>query len=738
MTSIIRKNFKLFSVVFLATFFFAARPPEFAQEAAFFQGFLIPKPVIRIALGLNLEDIRIQASSGMKIYLANANYKLLADDILDVRIRGSKEKLSEKFTVVVAQSRRREEAEKTAKRLRSLVAGRIFVVEDRAGGLEGVFQTRSGDFLTRGEALDFIKKLNLLGIEEAWIVREEVTVPSSRPRWVLVNDELLDLDERTTLYLVPSSAQSYFVFKGKSYRGIFVLRGGRRGVLLVNIVNLEEYLKGVVPAELSPAGYGEIEALKAQAVAARTYALKNIGQFDDLGFDLYDTPTSQVYDGLGIEHPLSSRAVEETRGVVAEYEGRLINALYMSTCGGRTEEGEAMFGGSPVPYLRSTECLWESETSFTLRSAATIRPVFSGGRNISLVLARLAALGILPPVAETSWYEKAVTPDEVLGWSRGAAAAAGREGRKDASPPAGPVTPLVLGRLLAGAFGWEDHVRILIGKGEADQAAADWAGLKPADRPLAAFLRTSGIVEVISEDGRQASLTRAQAALMIDRAVVFSRDPFHHGTIKGLFKGEIGVVESEDEKRFSWTQDVILIRTIDGVASSVTEYEFEGGETVRWIESGGRIRLLEIPVVSLSGILDETSPFHRWQVRVSRTDLEDRLNQYYPIGKLIDLVPKKRGASQRVLDLLLVGQEGQVHVTGLKIRQVLGLRDNLFVVDREVDADGRTTHFVFDGRGWGHGVGLCQVGAFRMAQKGARYEDILKKYYRGISLKKAY
>jgi stage II sporulation protein D len=91
-----------------------------------------------------------------------------------------------------------------------------------------------------------------------------------------------------------------------------------------------------------------------------------------------------------------------------------------------------------------------------------------------------------------------------------------------------------------------------------------------------------------------------------------------------------------------------------------------------------------------------------------------------------------------VIDMSVIGREGQVGVTGLKIRQALGLRDNLFVIDRQQDEEGQTTHFIFTGKGWGHGVGLCQVGAFRMAQKGATCEDILKKYYQGISINKIF
>ena len=140
--------------------------------------------------------------------------------------------------------------------------------------------------------------------------------------------------------------------------------------------------------------------------------------------------------------------------------------------------------------------------------------------------------------------------------------------------------------------------------------------------------------------------------------------------------------------------------------------------------------------LSLSNVLDQPSQYHTWQVRSRREDLETRINQYYPVGKLMDLIPQRRGASQRVVELLIVGQEGRAVVKGLNIRQVLNLRDTLFVIDRETDTENRLTHFLFSGKGWGHGVGLCQVGAFRMAQKGASYADILKKYYQGIHLEK--
>ena len=92
--------------------------------------------------------------------------------------------------------------------------------------------------------------------------------------------------------------------------------------------------------------------MKAQAIAARTYALKNRGQFMAQGFDILPTTRSQVYRGLTSENPLSSRAVDETRGIIATYNGEPINALYTSTCGGRTEDSEKIFNDA-VPYLRA-------------------------------------------------------------------------------------------------------------------------------------------------------------------------------------------------------------------------------------------------------------------------------------------------------------------------------------------------------------------------------------------------
>jgi len=736
MSKILGRNHKYFFLIFLVLFFVGGRPVEFGQEAAFFQGFLIPKPIIRIALGVNLEDIHVHAASGMKIYQAAENYKLLTEDVSEIRVKGHKDKLNEKFVIQVAQSRRLVEAEKVAAKLRPLIDRPVSIAEGKDDDLEGVFQVRVGDFLTRGEALSFLKTLIPLGFPEAWIIRDEVTERTSKPQWILINGRLVDLDVGTSLYLIPANPQSYLTFEGKNYRGIFILRGSPRGTILINVLNLEDYLKGVVPGELSPLHFGELEALKAQAIAARTYALKNIGQFSDLGFDLYATPQSQVYEGLSIEHPLSSRAVDETRGEVAVYDGKLINALYTSTCGGATENVEEIFAGNPVPYLRSVECLMENDRSWTLRTNRRLPFLFVGTLNVSKTIAALAALDILAPEENSEWIKAPLPAEEAAAWIGRAAAAAGKKAELFLPRDGAPMTPAAFARAVVEAFTWRDRLQTLVGKGEAEHVTREIPGLKPEDQPLLAYFLISGIYAPSGLLDPEKALSRGEAAVALSRVLSLSRDVFHQANLKAIEKNSIVVTEDEEIKFIEIGPNPYLFRSLEGTATFVTSLDLEAGTAVEWIESEGRVRLLGVSSVPLSNVLDQPSQYHSWQIRTTREDLETRLNQYYPLGKLMELTPQKRGASKRVVELAIVGQEGRALVTGLKIRQVLNLRDNLFVIDRETDAEGRVTHFLFSGKGWGHGVGLCQVGAFRMAQKGATYETILKKYYRGIKIEK--
>ncbi len=277
------------------------------------------------------------------------------------------------------------------------------------------------------------------------------------------------------------------------YRGYLEVSAAAQTLRVVNVVNIEDYVRGVVPNEFSLAP-SALEAVKAQAVAARTYALSHRAESAKRPYDLCATPACQVYRGKSSEHPLSDRAVEETRGLLLEYRGAPIKALYTSACGGHTEDAENIFAGERSrPYLRGVAC------------ALHARP-------------------------------------------------------------------------------------------------------------------------------------------------------------------------------------------------------------------------------------------RKWQVRMTPGEVARAVGRYGPLSDVRDVQARRVGTSGRVLELAVIGgrDHEEVVLKGLEVRSGLRLKESLFVMDRETDPTGSVRRFIFTGRGWGHGVGLCQAGAFGMARAGASFEQILRHYYTGVTLEKAY
>jgi len=129
---------------------------------------------------------------------------------------------------------------------------------------------------------------------------------------------------------------------------------------IINIIGIEEYLYGVLKKEISP--QWPAEALKAQAVAARTFAIFNMNKYIDQGYNICATTNSQAYGGINHEDPLTNRAVDETRGIIMVYKNDPINAVYHSDSGGYTEDSENVWS-SFVPYLRSVKSDFEELVS---------------------------------------------------------------------------------------------------------------------------------------------------------------------------------------------------------------------------------------------------------------------------------------------------------------------------------------------------------------------------------------
>ncbi len=141
---------------------------------------------------------------------------------------------------------------------------------------------------------------------------------------------------------------------GKSYRGWVEIRKKRNGLfLIVNDLDIEDYLLGVVSSEIPP-GW-QFEALKAQAVAARTYALYQKRMAGHKPYHILATVNSQVYAGSRCERPRGAQAVRETKGLVIVYHGDIIPAFYHSSCGGHTEDASELWG-IDAPYLKGVDC----------------------------------------------------------------------------------------------------------------------------------------------------------------------------------------------------------------------------------------------------------------------------------------------------------------------------------------------------------------------------------------------
>ncbi len=156
-----------------------------------------------------------------------------------------------------------------------------------------------------------------------------------------------------SLRLAPQDPQDLVAFEDRQYRGDFLVlpTPGGGGLTLVNNVDLEAYLAGVVPWEIGRHGEDATAALEAQAVAARTYTVSHLRERADHGFDLFADVMDQVYKGAGDEDPLCNRAIRRTRGLVLEAEGELVEAYYSACCGGTTSRIDQVWPRPARTYL---------------------------------------------------------------------------------------------------------------------------------------------------------------------------------------------------------------------------------------------------------------------------------------------------------------------------------------------------------------------------------------------------
>ncbi|NMA03297.1 MAG: SpoIID/LytB domain-containing protein, partial [Clostridiales bacterium] len=225
---------------------------------------------------------------------------------------------------------------------------------------EDEWRIYAGPYANEFEAKEEARNINLDCRYETGIIKPSGTR-------VQVVDE-----KNNIIFIYDSSCEVYFMSRkvgrddpvvsvgGTSYRGgITAKRLPNSDMTIINKLPLEEYLYGVIPAEM-PASW-PMEALKAQAIAARGFAVTNFNKYKRFDFNLCTTTYSQVYKGYSGEHPNTNKAVDETRHTVITYDNKLIEPYYHSDSGGHTEDSENIWLNK-LPYIRGVEDDFSSDT----------------------------------------------------------------------------------------------------------------------------------------------------------------------------------------------------------------------------------------------------------------------------------------------------------------------------------------------------------------------------------------
>lgn len=199
-----------------------------------------------------------------------------------------------------------------------------------------------------------------------------------------VNDGLL-VEGKSYRRLIFAASSAVYV-NNKPYRGLAELSVADKGILVVNQLPLEEYLVGLINCEISSAW--PIDAVKAQAIIARTYALNKKNARMASPYHLESSVIDQVYEGCLIEDSRARRAVLETEGEVLTFGGGIIQAFYHSSCGGRTEASENVWG-APAVYLKGVDCQYclTSPTATTWEYKLSLKEIEerlrAGGHKVS-------------------------------------------------------------------------------------------------------------------------------------------------------------------------------------------------------------------------------------------------------------------------------------------------------------------------------------------------------------------
>jgi stage II sporulation protein D len=178
-------------------------------------------------------------------------------------------------------------------------------------------------------------------------------IPDSAGGLVLIKSDGTRTERHQGVSAVNVTENRFAMVDNRRYRGRINVVRVRAGLTVISRVPVESYVASVLGLEMGPRRADERQALLAQAIVSRTFALRNQGRWESEGFDAFADTRDQVYTGVGSETPETWDAVRQTAGLVIRYHGDLIDAFFHSTCGGKTAGVEEAFrNGRSRPYLR--------------------------------------------------------------------------------------------------------------------------------------------------------------------------------------------------------------------------------------------------------------------------------------------------------------------------------------------------------------------------------------------------
>jgi stage II sporulation protein D len=638
-------------------------------------------------------------------------------------------------------------ANELAEKLRAENAGmRVDVIFDPAAGVRRII---AGDFAAQLAANPLRDQLTARGYGKDMLVVRRPTDQPFEKKLLFADDEGdTNAFAAESVLILPMTAETITI-DDKPYRGAARVFINSRGLFnVINELNLEDYLRGVVPAELGSKIYDELEAQKVQAVAARTYAVRNLGQFRAEGYDICPGPTCQAYKGFSGEEPLSDQAVKETAGLIATYNGQPIDALFTSTCGGETSDVGVMFPGRNEPYLKAARCVEMEMKSIAGRADSTV--MLTEAQANGRIFAEVAGL-----TSGASWaardVERAVTAaTTMLKFDARSTVQTNTEASRPfgvtVSPPPIQAAPLhaVSSRrgdvltYLASVFGFDRYAAIVTLPEDRRYFFPRSADPEAAAYRAAAFLVKFGFIPAQDVDriDLKAAMPRDELYSLLG-SWLRKHNAFNEvtGKILSVDGRDVALKAEGKVTHYILPADIPIFRRLGDRLQEYKDVPVMIGDRAFIYTNPRKVPVAVIVNANYDGAsFDRTSSFANWTRSFRGEELVTSINRRNPIKQLVALRPLVVDKSQRIAEMEVTAEGGRTFVLkGLPIRWSLNVPDNLFVFEKSVDPDG-ADRYTFYGKGWGHGVGMCQVGAYGMAFRGYKFDQILKRYYTGVEI----